>query len=157
MNDKNYWERLAALKLYSLERRRERYMIIYVWKIINNMVPNIDGRNKITTSDTRAGLQCKRTPLISNSMGRIKTCKDNSFFGKGPKLFNCMPRAIREYKGKLETFKAKLDNYLRTIPDQPGYHDPTYARASNSNSLADQIGNMRQNMLRGGFSSSLSR
>ena len=29
----NYWERLHELKLYSLQRRRERYIIIYVWKI----------------------------------------------------------------------------------------------------------------------------
>ena len=26
----NYWERLHELKLYSLERRRERYIIIYI-------------------------------------------------------------------------------------------------------------------------------
>ena len=27
----NYWERLHELKLYSLQRRRERYIIIYIW------------------------------------------------------------------------------------------------------------------------------
>ena len=26
----NYWERLNELKLYSLQRRRERYIIIYI-------------------------------------------------------------------------------------------------------------------------------
>ena len=31
----DYWERLSALKLLSLQRRRERYMIIHVWKILN--------------------------------------------------------------------------------------------------------------------------
>ena len=40
----NYWERLHELKLYSLQRRRERYIIIYIWKITTqHMVPNIDG------------------------------------------------------------------------------------------------------------------
>ena len=39
----NYWERLHELKLYSLQRRRERYTIIYIWKITQHMVPNIDG------------------------------------------------------------------------------------------------------------------
>ena len=39
----NYWERLHELKLYSLHRRRERYIIIYIWKITQHMVPNIDG------------------------------------------------------------------------------------------------------------------
>ena len=28
----NYWERLHELKLYSLQRRRESYIIIYIWK-----------------------------------------------------------------------------------------------------------------------------
>ena len=36
-----YWERLSKLKLYSLQRRRERYRIIYVWKILEELVPNI--------------------------------------------------------------------------------------------------------------------
>ena len=39
----NYWERLRELKLYSLQRPRERYIIIYIWKITQHMVPNIDG------------------------------------------------------------------------------------------------------------------
>ena len=39
----NYWERLHELKLYSIQRRRERYIIIYIWKLTQHMVPNIDG------------------------------------------------------------------------------------------------------------------
>ena len=39
----NYWERLHELKLYSLHWRRERYIIIFIWKITQHMVPNIDG------------------------------------------------------------------------------------------------------------------
>ena len=30
----NYWDKLQRLKLYSLERRWERYMIIYTWRIL---------------------------------------------------------------------------------------------------------------------------
>ena len=37
----NYWERLKALNLYSLQRRRERYTIIYVWKTLERIVPNV--------------------------------------------------------------------------------------------------------------------
>ena len=35
----SYTERLAVLKLYSLQRRRERYIVIYVWKILDGLVP----------------------------------------------------------------------------------------------------------------------
>ena len=35
-----YWERLDKLKILSLQKRRERYMIIHVWKILNDHAPN---------------------------------------------------------------------------------------------------------------------
>ena len=57
----NYWERLHELKLYSLQRRLERYIIIYIWKITQHMVPNIDGTmgHKIKTrKHPRHGTQC---------------------------------------------------------------------------------------------------
>ena len=41
----SYTERLAVLKLYSLQRRRERYIVIYVWKILEGLVPNLSGSN----------------------------------------------------------------------------------------------------------------
>ena len=37
----SYTERLTILKLYSLQRRRERYIIIYVWKILEGLVPSL--------------------------------------------------------------------------------------------------------------------
>ncbi len=37
--DLNYWERLKKLSLLSLQRRRERYIIIYTWKIANEFAP----------------------------------------------------------------------------------------------------------------------
>ena len=37
----SYSERLTALNLYSLQRRRERYFIIKVWKILEGIVPNL--------------------------------------------------------------------------------------------------------------------
>ena len=57
----NYWERLHELKLYSLQRRRERYIIIYIWTITQNTVANNDGtmRHKIKTrKHPRHGTQC---------------------------------------------------------------------------------------------------
>ena len=36
MHDLSYNERLKALKLYSLQRRRERYCIIYVLKVLES-------------------------------------------------------------------------------------------------------------------------
>ena len=37
-NGSDYWDCLQNMKIYSLERRRERYRIIYVWKILEGLV-----------------------------------------------------------------------------------------------------------------------
>ena len=46
-------ERLTALKLYSFQRRRERYIIIYVWKMLEGLVPNLFPPICTQTSDRR--------------------------------------------------------------------------------------------------------
>ena len=40
LKDMDYRDRLKKLKMMSLQRRRERYCIIQVWKIINEHAPN---------------------------------------------------------------------------------------------------------------------
>ena len=56
----SYSKRLEVLKLYSLQRRRERYGIIYVWKIVEGLVPNLSA--PITFSDQRG-----RTCVVCHS------------------------------------------------------------------------------------------
>ena len=58
LRDKNYWERLIYLKMNSQERRMERYRIIYIWKILNNLVPNCGVINRI---------QCKAGDQMQDS------------------------------------------------------------------------------------------
>ena len=141
MEHMNYWERLKYLKLYSLERRRERYMIIYVWKIINGYAPNLDHPNAITVKDTsRRGPICALPPF-NNTYPKITTLKEKSFAVFGPKLYNCLPRNLREVNCSLPTFKSKLDEFLLTIPDQPAL--PHYYQPSPSNSLIHQLHDQR--------------
>ena len=40
MSDLSYWDRLTALKIQSIQRRRERNIIIHTWKTITGHVPN---------------------------------------------------------------------------------------------------------------------
>ena len=35
-----YWERLRSMKLMSVQRRRERYVVLHMWKIYCGIVPN---------------------------------------------------------------------------------------------------------------------
>ena len=41
MNGLDYWLRLKLLRLYSVERRQERFMIVYLLKMLHGIVPNI--------------------------------------------------------------------------------------------------------------------
>ena len=58
MKELTYWERLQKLNMYSIERRRERFCIIYMYKIMTGMVPNpnIKFYNKGRRGTEREGL-----------------------------------------------------------------------------------------------------
>ena len=137
----DYWERLRILKLYSLQRRRERYRIIYTWKIIEHLVPNIshEENRKISVHFTsRYGRKCN-IPTF-NGVSRYSTIYEGSLAVCGPKLFNVMPQHIRDLTNcSVDTFKANLDKFLCTIVDQPvltgyiGGNNQLYG----SNSLVD--------------------
>ena len=136
----NYWERLEALGLYSLERRRERYIIIYVFKILSGLVPNFElERFKITTHESdRRGKFCDIPPLNTRATMAMKTKVDSSFPIKGARLFNALPLALRNYEGSIDSFKAKLDSLLKSVPDKPLL--PNYPRQSvENNSIISQI------------------
>ena len=49
----SYWDKLRILKLYSQERRRERYLVIFIWKISQGLVEGYD--LSFTNSDSRTG------------------------------------------------------------------------------------------------------
>ena len=67
MQSLEYSERLVSLKLYSLQRRRERYCIIYVWKIIEGLVP-IFSKPIVCSYSERRGRSC----IISHvNLGRL--------------------------------------------------------------------------------------
>ena len=136
----DYWKRLKHLNMYSLERRRERYMIIYTWKILEGLVPNfVSNSSKITCQwSMRRGRLCKIPPL--NHSGRIKTIRDNFLSVKGPRLFNTLPQTIRNIKGtSLSVFKRNLDDFLKRIPDEPSLPGYAQYREARSNSMVDQV------------------
>ena len=49
----SYSKHSEVLKLYSLQRSRERYGIIYVWKIVEGFVPNLSDAITCSFSDRR--------------------------------------------------------------------------------------------------------
>ena len=66
----DYWKRLSQLQMLSQQRRLERYHIIYVWKVIEGLVPNC---GILAESKPRLGRMCNVPHLVKNSSSRIKT------------------------------------------------------------------------------------
>ena len=139
----NYWERLHELKLYSLQRRRKRYIIIYIWKITQHMVPNIDGTMgyKIKTRNhPRHGTQCViQYPTNRNPS---QSLQENAITVFGHRLYNSLPKYLRDIETvKTEKFIFELDKFLELIHDQPKM--PNYDTAAGSNSILDQLTHLR--------------
>jgi hypothetical protein len=58
-------------------------------------------------------------PPLPRLVMAVKTLRDKSFQVEAPKLFNALPAHLRKLNTTADTFKAHLDSYLETIPDQP--------------------------------------
>ena len=136
----DYWGRLQALQLFSLERRRERYAIIYIYKILTGHTTN--NINISTTIHHRLGRHCNIDRIHPRASTRVKTLKSNAFAIRGPNLFNALPRHLRDNINlSPDQFKSKLDKFLWTIPDQPKL--PHYHIRAASNSIIDQLAQQR--------------
>ena len=124
----SYYGRLKALNLMSLQRRRERYIIIHIYKLHNNLAPNDVSLQFYETP--RRGWCCKIPPLVKNCKPRLQKLYDESFTIKGAKLWNMIPKSIKE-KTSLETFKGSLTKLILRLPDNP----PVPGRASQNSLL----------------------
>ena len=141
-----YWDQLAYLKLHSLERRRERYQIIYTWRIIEGQVPNLESTPINTSFSERRGRSCLVPSVASSSSHRIKSIRFASLPYKGPRLFNSVPQQIRNLTNcDLTTFKGALDKFLSTLPDQPLIPSMTKYKICD-NSVVDWVSRQRHSM-----------
>ena len=103
----NYWERLTILKMNSQQRRLERYRIIYIWKILENKVPNCGIKSDQNCS---RGRMCILPPISKQSRLSIKTLREQTLQVHGTKLFNKLPWELRNMTScTTEVFKEQLD------------------------------------------------
>ena len=122
MENKDYHERLKELKLYSLERRRERYMIIYAWEMLEGRRENLLKLRSRKIGRSRRLVQDK-IPWAVNGRKIKKSDRTkvfNSTSKKMERLFNKLPPEIANLTGiTTDTFKKHLDGWLKKIPDTP--------------------------------------
>ena len=133
MGNYDYWEQLDMLNLYSLERRRERYIAIYIWKLLEDMVPNF-GIN--IAFNKRNGRYCVIPKVRTTASQRVQTIRFNSLAVNGPRIFNSLPISLRnKSKCSVDSFKAALDKHLKSVPDEPRVGTLIKYCAKGSNSL----------------------
>ena len=127
----DYWDRLKTLNLMSLQRRRERYIILQMWKLLHCISPNDIG---VKFQDkNRHGFKADVPKLVKTSLQHNQSLYDASFSVLGPRLWNIIPAHLTRV-ADAEQFKIQLTNYLFTIPDRPPVAGYT---CQNSNSLLD--------------------
>ena len=138
MEDRDYYNRLKILNVYSCERRRDRYLLLYIFKIIHGKVPNPGLSYKWSS---RRGKVLSVPPVLSSKPSRASTLLHHSFTRRAPRLFNCLPQSLRNLPDNIpkESLKRRVDDFLKNITDEPripGYYPTT---SSCSNRLEDQI------------------
>ena len=134
-----YRERLTKLKMYSQERRRDRYRCIFVWKVSMGLISgyNLEFRGE----GTRRGRECEVAEIVRSAPTAVKKAREGSLSVKGARLFNLLPADVRNItSNKVEHFKTKLDEFLKDVPDEPDL-----PRAAESNCLLHQIPMYRLN------------
>ena len=109
----SYQERFSNLKISSLQRRREKYIIIYVRKTLENLAPKLVKPLQFYVSDRRERL-CSVSHVRLGHTGTLAY----SSFRKGIQLFNSLPMHIRNITAyPPSVFKKQLDRHLSPILD----------------------------------------
>ena len=136
MQSLDYWEKLKEFQTYSQERRRERYLVIFLWKISQDMVKGY--HVQFTGTNGRRGRTALPHSIVKSSSILVRKARESSIGVKGVKIFNLLPVEIRNINAdNVDVFKNKLDKFLNQVPDQPTIAG--LGRPAETNSLLDQI------------------
>ena len=112
---KDYWECLKWLHMYSLQCRRERYQIIYTWKIIEGLVPDFGNTVNPATSwyiSQRRGRLCNIPNVHVHVRHSVQSKMYASLSQIGPRLFNALPKELRNLTNtKVETLNPILISF----------------------------------------------
>ena len=108
--------------------------MIFIWKVLQGYV---QGYSLTSIQNPRRGRLVVVANYPAHAPAAVRRAREASLSVQGAQLFNLLPRDLRDtLTGTVDQFKAGLDSWLSTIPDQPTI--PGRLRAAQSNSLLDQ-------------------
>ena len=138
MEGLDYYQRLKTLNIYSSERRRDRYLILYIMKVLQGKVPNPGISYKYSA---RRGKVLTTPSVTTSKASHAATLMHHSFTRRAPRIFNSLPKEIRNlpHDTPPDLMKKRVDTFLSKITDEPrlpGYYP---SNSATSNKLEDQI------------------
>ena len=89
------------------------------------------------TVNPRRGRLADVHPVPKHAPSVVRRARECSLKVRGTKLFNIIPKSLRDTVGTVDQFKFELEKWLATVPDQPTVSDRQ--RAAKTNSLLDQV------------------
>ena len=116
MKELDYWARLRELRMMSLQRRRQRYLLIHTWKTHHELVPN--SADIIFQTTLRLGVRAIPPPYPYRAESKRANQLHNSFGCRAAHLWNRLPKSVNSCQS-LGEFKAELGKFLNTFNDCP--------------------------------------
>ena len=117
--------------------------------MLEGKAPNISSSGTQLIESTwhvRHGRLCQIPVVPSRTPGKIKAARYSSISIRGPRLFNALPRSIRNMTGcSVDLFKSHRDALLKKLPDEPPVPGYSQFRCTSSNSLTDILPYSRNN------------
>ena len=146
MEDIDYAQCLSKLHMTSIQRRHERYKLLYTYKLKEGLVPNISKTNGLEfTSHIR--LWCKCTFWTYPLGPKAIWARDDSFALTACRLWNSLPKHIGDISGEdVPHLKRKLDRFLHYYPGIPWCGNAGHAyniQGRKLNSLCNHYQNLR--------------
>ena len=100
----------------SLQRHRERYYIIHVWKIPNNHAPN-DVQMQFK-HHPRHGIKALIPQINTKAQLSVRSDYDSLFGVRAAQLWNILPSHVSQLNS-LESFNIRLGRFHKQFPDMP--------------------------------------
>ena len=94
LSQDSYWNRLKVFNLQYIQRRVERYRCLYIWKMLNGIVPDCGLSKLSNTRNTRNSVNLVPISLDGHSKA-FKSKQRDSLLHAGVKLYNALPLAVR--------------------------------------------------------------
>ena len=102
---------LKDLHWLPIKQRIKYKTILLVFKALNGLAPSYLSDKLVKKTDN--GLRSSNQNLLIIPRTNLKSYGDRSFSTAGPKLWNSLPKGMRQLTS-LESFKSKLKTYLFT-------------------------------------------